>query len=54
MAERMALRRSSLRLRKKLTVMGMMGHTQGVNSARKPPSKPARKMYSNELLTGVS
>ena len=25
--------------------MGMMGHTQGVNRAMRPPAKPMRKMY---------
>ena len=39
-----ALRRSPLRLRKKLTVMGMMGHTQGVASAMRPPMNPSPKM----------
>ena len=43
-ASRMAFERSLLRLRKKLTVMGMIGHTQGVRRARNPPAKPARKM----------
>ena len=38
------------RLRKKLTVIGMMGHTHGVNSATSPPSNPSRKMYHNERL----
>ena len=38
------------RLRKKLTVMGMMGHTHGVNSATRPPSRPSRKMYHSERL----
>ncbi len=40
----MAFFLSLLRLRKKLTVMGMMGHTQGVNNANKPPRNPVRKM----------
>ena len=30
--------------RKKLTVIGMIGHTQGVSRARSPPRKPRRKM----------
>ena len=38
------------RLRKKLTVMGMMGHTHGVNSATRPPSRPSRKMYHSARL----
>ena len=37
------------RLRKKLTVMGIMGHTQGVKSASSPPMKPIAKIYSIEL-----
>ena len=41
---------SFARLRKKLTVMGMMGHTQGVNRAMSPPSNPIRKMYQSERL----
>ena len=36
------------RLRKKLTVMGMMGHTHGVNNATSPPSRPSRKIYHSE------
>ena len=40
----MALRRVLLRLRKKLTVIGIIGHTQGVSSAMSPPRKPAKKM----------
>ena len=50
----MALERSLLRLRKKLTVMGMIGHTHGVSSARKPPTIPARKMYIRELFWAPS
>ena len=37
------------RLRKKLTVIGMMGHTQGVTSATSPPSSPNRKIFHNGL-----
>ena len=29
--------------RKKLTVIGMIGHTQGVSKAMSPPRKPRRK-----------
>ena len=43
-ASRMPSDLSLPRLRKKLTVMGMMGHTQGVSNARSPPRKPSRKM----------
>ena len=31
--------------RKKLTVIGIRGHTHGVRSAINPPPKPKRKMY---------
>ena len=44
----MALPRSLLRLRKKETVMGMMGHTQGVNRARKPPNKPSKRIIHHD------
>ena len=44
MASRTPLRRSPERLRKKLTVIGMMGHTQGVNKATRPPTKPRKNM----------
>ena len=40
----MALRRLLLRLRKKLTVIGIIGHTHGVSSANSPPARPAKKM----------
>ena len=43
-----------LRLRKKLTVMGMMGHTQGVNNATNPPKKPAMKIAHREMSVGTS
>jgi hypothetical protein len=39
----------SERLRKKLTVIGMIGHTQGVNKARKPPKSPARKISQSAV-----
>ncbi|MPN23270.1 hypothetical protein SDC9_170658 [bioreactor metagenome] len=35
--------------KKKLTVMGMIGHTQGVNNARNPPAKPAKNINHNEM-----
>ena len=31
------------RFRKKLTVIGMIGHTHGVQRASSPPAKPRRK-----------
>ena len=43
-ASRMPLLRSLLRFKKKLTVMGMMGHTQGVSNATNPPNIPKRKI----------
>ena len=33
-----------LRFKKKLTVIGMMGHTQGVKSANSPPANPVIKI----------
>ena len=53
-ASRIAFLRSLLRLRKKLTVIGIIGHTHGVKRARNPPTSPARNMYSSELFTGLS
>ena len=44
----MPLALSLVRLRKKLTVMGMMGHTQGVNSASNPPANPIRNRNHSE------
>ena len=38
------------RFRKKDTVMGMMGHTQGVTKAIRPPSSPKRKICHREVL----
>ena len=38
------------RLRKKDTVMGMMGHTQGVTNAIRPPTNPKRKICHREVL----
>ena len=37
-------------LRKKLTVRGMMGQTQGVSNASKPPRKHAQNKNQSELL----
>ena len=33
------------RLMKKLTVIGMIGHTHGVKIANKPPSNPMAKIH---------
>ena len=49
MASRMPLERSFERLRKKLTVIGMMGHTQGVQSATSPPKNPSMKIYHQAI-----
>ena len=38
---------------KKLTVMGMMGHTQGVTSATNPPRKQVMKIYHSEADPSV-
>ena len=35
---------------KKLTVNGIIGNTHGVNKASKPPIKPRKKIFINELL----
>ena len=44
------LRSSFALLRKKLTVIGMIGHTQGVSKAMKPPKTPIKKILQRELL----
>ena len=44
----MALALEPLFFRKKLTVIGIIGHTQGVSKARSPPKKHAQNMYHNE------
>ena len=44
----MALRRLCCFLRKKLTVNGIMGHTQGVNKASSPPTNPDIKINHND------
>ena len=49
-ASRMAFFRSFVRFRKKLTVIGIIGQTQGVNKAMKPPKNPARKI-NNQLVS---
>ena len=43
-ASRMPFLRSPERFKKKLTVIGIMGQTQGVQSAIRPPIKPKKKM----------
>src|SRR5690554_1125392 len=43
-----------LRFRKKLTVMGIMGQTQGVMSAANPQRKPFSKMLHREPAAGSS
>ena len=40
---------SLARFRKKLTVIGIIGHTQGVSKAMKPPTIPIRKIPNNDL-----
>ena len=35
---------SFVRFRKKLTVIGIIGHTQGVNNANSPPANPVRNI----------
>src|SRR5574344_510644 len=47
-ASRMAFDLSLLRFKKKDTVIGMMGHTQGVKIARKPPSKPSKNIVHKD------
>ena len=37
-----------LRFKKKLTVMGISGHTQGVSNAMIPPAKPAMSIHHKE------
>src|SRR5688572_10787191 len=43
-----------LLLVKKLTVMGTIGNTHGVNNAASPPKKPAIKILHQLLLSPVS
>ena len=35
--------------KKKLTVIGIIGHTQGVKIASSPPNSPSRKINHNDL-----
>ena len=49
-ASRMAFFRSFVRFKKKLTVIGIIGQTQGVNKAMKPPKNPAKKI-NNQLVS---
>ena len=35
---------------KKLTVKGIIGNTQGVSKAKRPPRKPSPKICQRELL----
>ena len=43
----MAFERSLFRFRKNDTVIGMIGHTQGVSKAKKPPNSPAKKIAAS-------
>ena len=43
-ASRNPLVLSFVRFRKKLTVIGMIGHTHGVSNAKNPPTIPAKKI----------
>ena len=43
----------SERFRKKLTVIGIIGHTQGVNKASNPPKSPAIKINQSEALPAL-
>ena len=40
---------SLLRFKKKLTVIGIIGHTQGVNNANNPPRKPVMNIYIQDM-----
>ena len=53
-ASRIAFFRSFVRFRKKLTVIGIIGHTQGVSKAINPPRNPAKKMNSQEVSVAVT
>ena len=52
MASRIAFFRSFVRFKKKLTVIGIIGQTQGVNKATKPPKNPAKKI-NNQLVSAA-
>ena len=49
MASRMAFLRSLFLLRKNDTVMGIIGHTHGVNKARNPPNNPSNRIIHHEI-----
>ena len=38
------------RFKKKLTVMGMIGHMQGIQTANRPPTNPINRIYNKERL----
>ena len=42
------------RFRKKLTVMGMIGQMQGMQTASRPPTKPISSRYNKEWLAMLS
>ena len=51
MASRTPFCRSSLeRFKKKLTVIGIIGHMQGMTRASNPPTIPIRNIYNKEWL----
>ena len=41
--------RSFVRFKKKLTVIGIIGHTQGVSKASTPPPNPKKKIIRSDL-----
>lgn len=53
MASRIDRLRLLDRFRKKLTVMGIMGHTQGVSRANSPPTNPEKKRNHNDVSVVV-
>ena len=52
-ALRTLLARPPLFFRKKLTVIGIMGHTHGVSSASRPPPKQAANIYHSEAVAAL-
>ena len=50
----MAFFRSLVCFRKKLTVIGIIGHTQGVSRAINPPRNPAKKINNQEVSVAVT
>ena len=42
------------RFRKNETVIGMIGHIQGIQTANNPPTNPINNRYSNERETKLS